>query len=149
LSKNAGTNEKGAQLHGPYEEEDFHVLRVFVFYTRNKDGTIRLKRESHKIGYSPENTDYATAIADIRSWQLLGYFEISMKKLVAEGLIKTATTKGQKGFSALLPDDVCDCKEIKHPLPKHIRKDTNVWTRDCFHQCAPFLVSNVNRELVH
>jgi len=151
LSKRAGTNEKGIGIAGPYEEEDFHVLRAFVFYTKDKDGTIRLKRESHTIGYSPGNTDYATAIDDIRSWQLLGYFEISMKKLVAEGLIKTATTKGQVSFNALLPEDVR--KEIKHPPPKRITKEgkrkTHVWTRDCFHRCAPFPVSNVNRELVH
>jgi hypothetical protein len=61
---------------------------------------------------------------------LLGYFEIPMATLVDEGLIKTATTKGQMMFRALLPEDVCE--KIDHPLPQRIcykgKNKTNTWT---------------------
>jgi len=46
-----------------------------------------------------------------------------MATLVDEGLIKTATTKGQMMFRALLPEDVCE--KIDHPLPH--RRSTKSW----------------------
>ena len=53
-----------------------------------------------------------------------------MATLVDEGLIKTATTKGQMMFRALLPEDVCE--KIDHPLPQRIcykgKNKTNTWT---------------------
>ena len=136
LAKKAGKNTSGKKIVIPYEEEDFDVLRAFVFYTIDEDGTICLKRENHNIGYGKK--DYEPAVVNIRSWQLLGYFEIKMAKLVDEGLIKTSTTEGQQCFRALLPEDVCNI--IEHPLPKKInekgKNKTHVWTRgDCFHRC--------------
>ena len=147
LKKAAGRNLSGAQLHGPYEENDFDVLRVFVLFKMNDDGssvTVSLERKKYNIAYSPESPEYQAAIADIRSWQLLGFFEIPMVTLKAEGLIKTATRAGQQAFRALLPENVC--KKINHPLPQKIRtkgkNKTNTWTRDFFHLCAPFLPEN-------
>ena len=143
LSKKAGKNLSGAQVQSPYEENDFDVLRVLVLFKRNDDGssvTVSLERKDYKIAYSPESPEYQGAIADIRSWQLLGYFKIPMATLKAEGLIKTATSAGQTGFAALLPEDVC--KKINHPLPKRVctkgNNKTNTWTREFFHPCAPF-----------
>ena len=147
LFKQAGQNLSGTQLHGPYEENDFDVLRVFVLYKMNDDGTsvtVSLERKKYNMAYSPESPEYQGAIADIRSWQLLGYFKIPIATLVAKGLIKTATSAGQMTFNALLPEDVCT--KINHPLPKQIRtkgkNKTNTWTRDFFHLCAPFLPEN-------
>ena len=50
----------------------------------NDDGssvTVSLERKEYKIAYSPESPEYKDAIADIRSWQLSGYFEIPMETL--------------------------------------------------------------------
>lgn len=144
LYKSAGRNLSGTPCSRPYEENDFDVLRVFVLFKMNDDGssvTVSLERKMYKIAYSPESPKYQGAIADIRSWQLLGYFKIPIATLKAEGLIKTATSAGQTGFNALLPEDVCE--KIDHPLPQRIcykgRNKTNTWTRGFFHRCAPFL----------
>lgn len=47
----------GTQKNGPYEQADFDILRAFVFYTIDEDGTtISLKRKWHKNWVLPRKS---------------------------------------------------------------------------------------------
>ncbi len=55
-----------------------------------------------------------------------------MKKLISEGWVSTKNQKGKTGLKVYLPEKIS--KKIHHSLPKQIRKNTPIWTRDYFQQ---------------
>ena len=63
---------------GPYNENDFDILRVYLFCKVDELGKVSFKRENYKIKYNGKN--YEKAIEDIKSYKLFGYFDIPMKK---------------------------------------------------------------------
>ena len=89
---------------GPYNENDFDILRVYLFCKVDELGKVSFKRENYNIKYNGNN--YEKAIEDIKSYKLFGYFDIPMKKLIREGYISTKNQKGKTGFTVFLPEKV-------------------------------------------
>ena len=130
LRKSSGTNLEYKQTTGPYNENDFDILRVYLFCKVDELGKVSFKRECYNIKYNGKN--YQPAIEDIKSYTLFGYFDIPMKKLISEGWVSTKNQKGKTGLSVFLPEKIA---EIHYSLPKKILKNTPIWTREYFNLC--------------
>ena len=90
-------NLESKYTKGPYNENDFDILRVYLFCKVDELGKVSFKRENYKIKYNGKN--YEKAIEDIKSYKLFGYFDIPMKKLITEGYVSTKNQKGKKSYS--------------------------------------------------
>ena len=119
------------RTNGPYNENDFDILRVYLLCKVDELGKVSFKRESYKIKYNGKN--YQPAIEDIKSYKLFGYFDIPMNKLITKGCVSTKNQKGKQALYVYLPEKIAN--SIHHSLPKNIRKDTPIWTRDYFNLC--------------
>ena len=94
-------------------------------------GKVSFKREQYKIKYNGKN--YEQAIEDIKSYKLFGYWDIPMNQLITKGYVSTKNQKGKTGFTVFLPEKIAE--KIHHSLPKQIRKNSPIWTRDYFNLC--------------
>ena len=130
LKKRNGRNLEGKCTKGPYNENDFDILRVHLLCKVDDLDNVRFKRENYKIEYN--GTDYDLAIKDIKSCKLFGYWDIPMHKLISENYVSTNNQKGKKALTVFLPEEVA--KSINHELPKRILKNTPIWTRENFHK---------------
>ena len=74
LSKSSGINLESKKTNGPYNENDFDILRVYLFCKVDELGKVSFKRENYNIKYNGEN--YEKAIEDIKSYKLFGYWNI-------------------------------------------------------------------------
>ena len=117
---------------GPYNENDFDILRVYLFCKVDELGKVSFKREQYKIKYNGKN--YEKAIEDIKSYTLFGYFDIPINQLIREGYISTKNQKGKKSFTVFLPEKVVE-KIFIIVYRNRIRKDSPIWTRDYFNLC--------------
>tara|TARA_Y100000768_G_scaffold352430_1_gene304042 strand:+ start:1580 stop:2845 length:1266 start_codon:yes stop_codon:yes gene_type:complete len=131
LAKQRGRNLECKQTVGPYNENDFDILRVYLFCKVDELGKVSFKRESYKIKYNGKN--YQPAIEDIKSYKLFGHWDIPMNKLITKGYVSTKNQKGKQALNVFLPEKVSE--KIHYDLPKNIRKDTPIWTRDYFNLC--------------
>ena len=131
LSKSSGKNLESKLTKGPYNENDFDILRVYLLCKVDELGKVSFKREIYKIKYNGKN--YEKAIEDIKSYKLFGYWDIPMKKLISEGWVSTKNQKGKTGLRVFLPEKVAE--SIHYDLPKKIQKNTQIWTRDYFNLC--------------
>jgi hypothetical protein len=129
LKKNNGTNLESKQSYGPYNENDFDILRVHLLCKVDDLGKVSFKRENYNIKYNGK--DYDLAINHIKSWKLFGYWDIPMHKLISENYVSTENQKGKQSLYAYLPEEVAT---IYHELPKYIKKRTPIWTREYFHK---------------
>jgi len=91
---------------------------------------VSFKRERYNIEYNGK--DYDLAINHIKSYKLFGYWDIPMPKLINENYVSTKNQKGKQGLHAFLPEEVAN--SINHELPKQIKKNTPIWTREYFHK---------------
>jgi len=134
LVKNNGRNLKGKHTHGPYNENDFDILRVHLLCKVDDSGKVSFKRKNYNIKYNGK--DYDLAIQDIKSYKLFGYWDIPMPKLINENYVSTKNQKGKQTLYAFLPEEVAN--SIDHELPKRIIKNgskrTPIWTREYFHK---------------
>jgi len=130
LAKSSGRNLEYKYTKGPYNENDFDILRVYLFCKVDDLGKVSFKRENYSIKYNGKK--YEKAIKDIESYTLFGYFDIPMKKLISEGWVSTKNQKGKTALKVFLPEKVAN--SIHYSLPKHIQKRTPIWTRDYFQQ---------------
>jgi len=130
LSKQSGMNFECKQTVGPYNENDFDILRVYLFCKVDELGKVSFKRENYKIKYNGKN--YEKAIEDIKSYKLFGNWDIQMNQLITEGYVSTKNKKGKKCLTVFLPEKVAN--SIHHSLPKQIQKRSPIWTRDYFQQ---------------
>jgi len=131
LKKNSGRNLESKQTQGPYNENDFDILRVYLFCKVDELGKVSFKREQYRIKYNGKN--YEKAIEDIKSYKLFGYWDIPMNKIINEGYVSTKNKKGKQALTVFLPEKYAN--SIHYSLPKNIRKDTPIWTRDYFNLC--------------
>jgi len=135
LAKSSGRNLESKQTKGPYNENDFDILRVYLLCKVDELGKVSFKRESYKIKYNGEN--YQPAIEDIKSYKLFGYWDVPIKKLIREGYVSTKNQKGKECLKVFLPEKVAE--SIHYSLPKKIQKKgskmTPIWTRDYFNLC--------------
>tara|TARA_B100000427_G_scaffold131407_1_gene109330 strand:- start:17721 stop:18989 length:1269 start_codon:yes stop_codon:yes gene_type:complete len=131
LAKSSGKNLESKKTTGPYNENDFDILRAYLFCKVDELGKVSFKREQYKIKYNGKN--YEKAIEDIRSYTLFGYFDIPMNKLITKGYISTKNQKGKTSFTVFLSEKVAE--SIHYSLPKQIQKNTSTWTRDYFNLC--------------
>jgi hypothetical protein len=129
LHKNNGTNLQSKQTKGPYNENDFDILRVYLLCIVDDLGKVSFKRENYNIKYNGK--DYDKAINHIKSWKLFGYWDIPMHKLISENYVSTDNQKGKTTLYAYLPEEVA---KKYHELPKCIQKRTPIWTREYFHK---------------
>ena len=130
LAKSSGMNLESKYTTGPYNENDFDILRVYLFCKVDELGKVSFKREIYKIKYNGKN--YEKAIEDIKSYKLFGHWNIPMKKLISEGWVSTKNQKGKTCLKVFLPEKVAE--SIHYDLPKHIQKRSPIWTRDYFQQ---------------
>jgi len=128
-SKQNGMNLQSKRTHGPYNENDFDILRVYLLCKVDYLDKVSFKRENYKIKYNGK--DYDLAINNIKSYKLFGYWDIPMHKLISENYVSTKNQKGKKSLIVFLPEEVA---KKDHELPKHIKKSTSYWTRDYFHK---------------
>ena len=131
LKKNSGRNLESKLTKGPYNENDFDILRVYLFCKVDDLGKVSFERENYTIKYNGKN--YEKAIEDIKSYKLFGYWNIAMNKLITEDYVSTNNQKGKTGFTVFLPEKVAE--SIHHSLPKSIKKRSSIWTRDYFNLC--------------
>ena len=129
LQKTNGMNLQSKCTHGPYNENDFDILRVYLLCKVDYLDKVSFKRENYKIKYNGK--DYDLAINNIKSYKLFGYWDIPMHKLISENYVSTKNQKGKKSLIVFLPEEVA---KKDHELPKHIKKSTSYWTRDYFHK---------------
>ena len=130
LTKSSGMNLESKLTTGPYNENDFDILRVYLFCKVDELGKVSFKRENYKIKYNGKN--YQHAIEDIKSYNLFGYWDIPIKKLIREGYVSTKNQKGKQTLKVFLPEKIA---EIHYDLPKQIQKNSPTWTRDYFNLC--------------
>ena len=134
LVKNNGSNLQNKQTHGPYNENDFDILRVHLLCKVDDLDKVSFKRENYNIKYNGK--DYDLAIKDIKSCKLFGYWDIPMHKLINENYVSTENQKGKQTLYAFLPEEVAN--SINYELPKKIQKKgsnkTPIWTREYFHK---------------
>jgi len=130
IAKNNGRNLKGKQTSGPYNENDFDILRVHLLCKVDDLGKVSFKRGNYNIKFN--GTDYDLAIKDIKSYKLFGYWDIPMPKLINENYVSTNNHKGKLSLIVFLPEEVAS--SINHELPKRILKRTSIWTREDFHK---------------
>jgi len=134
LQKKIGSNLQNKQTNGPYNENDFDILRVHLLCKVDDLDKVSFKRENYKIEYN--GTDYDLAIQDIKSCQLFGYWDIPMHMLISENYVSTNNQKGKGALYAFLPEEVAN--SINYELPKKINKKgsnkTPIWTREDFHK---------------
>ena len=71
---------EGKDTKRPYNENDFDILRVYLFCKVDELGKVSFKRECYNIKYNGKN--YEQAIEDIKSYKLFGYFDIPMNQLI-------------------------------------------------------------------
>ena len=131
LSKKSGMNLESKKTNGPYDENDFDILRVYLFCKVDELGEVSFKREKYRIKYN--GTNYEKAIEDIKSYKLFGYWNIPMKKLITEGYVSKNNQKGKTVLTVFLPEKVS--KSIRYDLPKQIKKNSPIWTREYFNLC--------------
>ena len=119
---------------GPYNENDFDILRVHLLCKVDDLGKVSFKRENYNIEYNGK--DYDLAINHIKSYKLFGYWDIPMHKLISENYVSTKNQKGKQALHTFLPEEVAN--SIKYELPKRIKKKgsqkTSLWTREYFHK---------------
>ncbi len=130
LAKSSGRNLESKKTSRPYNENDFDILRVYLFCKVDELGKVSFKRENYSIKYNGKN--YEKAIEDIKSYNLFGYFDIPINQLITKGCVSTKNQKGKISFTVFLPEKVAE--SIHYDLPK-IQKDTSTWTRDYFNLC--------------
>ncbi|GIS52433.1 MAG: hypothetical protein Ct9H90mP28_1490 [Paracoccaceae bacterium] len=130
LAKSSGRNLESKLTKGPYNENDFDILRVYLFCKVDELGKVSFKREKYCIKYNGKN--YEKAIEDIKSYKLFGYWNIPMNQLITEGYVSTKNQKGKTALKVFLPEQVAN--SIHHSLPKKIQKKSTIWTRDYFQQ---------------
>ena len=134
LQKNNGRNLEGKSTSGPYNENDFDILRVHLLCKVDDLDKVSFKRENYNIKFNGK--DYDLAIQDIKSCKLFGYWDIPMHKLINENYVSTNNQKGKKALIAFLPEEVAN--SINYELPKKINKKgsnkTPIWTREYFHK---------------
>jgi len=131
LKKHSGRNLKSKPTQGPYNENDFDILRVYLFCKVDDLGKVSFERERYDIKYNGKN--YEKAIEDIKSYKLFGYWDIPMNKLITENYVSTNNQKGKIAFRVFLPEKVAE--SIHYDLPKSIKKRSPIWTRDYFNLC--------------
>ena len=133
LQKKNGRNLEGKPTCGPYNENDFDILRVHLLYKVDDLDKVSFKRENYRIEYNGK--DYDLAIQDIKSYKLFGHWDIPMHMLISENYVSTNNQKGKVTLIAFLPEKVAN--SINYELPKHIQKKgsrrTPIWTREYFH----------------
>ena len=78
LAKSSGINLESKKTNGSYNENDFDILRVYLFCKVDELGKVSFKRENYNIKYNGEN--YEKAIEDIKSYKLFGYLDIPMNQ---------------------------------------------------------------------
>ena len=132
LQKTNGMNLQSKCTHGPYNENDFDILRVHLLCKVDDLGKVSFKRETYHIKYNGK--DYDKAINHIKSCKLFGYWDIPMHKLISENYVSTENQKGKKTLIVFLPEEVA---KKYHELPKYIEKRTPIWTREYFHKVYP------------
>ena len=134
LAKENGRTLKGKHTYGPYNENDFDILRVHLLCKVDDLGRVSFKRENYNIEYNGKN--YEKAINHIKSCKLFGYWDIPMHKLISENYVSTENQEGKQSLIAYLPEEVAN--SINHELPKCIQKKgskrTPIWTREYFHK---------------
>jgi len=134
IAKKNGRNLQSKYTYGPYNENDFDILRVHLLCKVDDLGKVSFKRENYKIKYNGK--DYDLAINHIKSCKLFGYWDIPMHKLISENYVSTKNQKGKLGLTVFLPEEVANA--IKYELPKQIQKKgskrTPIWTREYFHK---------------
>ena len=130
LAKSSGINLESKYTRGPYNENDFDILRVYLFCKVDELGKVSFKRENYNIKYNGKN--YEKAIEDIKSYKLFGYWNIPMNQLITEGYVSTKNQKGKTCLKVFLPEKVAN--SIHYDLPKSINKRSPIWTRDYFQQ---------------
>ena len=131
LAKSSGSNLECKRIAGPYNENDFDILRVYLFCKVDELGKVSFKREHYRIKYNGKN--YEKAIEDIKSYTLFGYFDIPINQLITKGRVSTKNQKGKASFTVFLPEKVAE--SIHYSLPKQIRKKSTIWTKDYFNLC--------------
>ena len=129
LVKSNGRTLESKFTKGPYNENDFDILRVHLLCKVDDLGKVSFKRENYKIEYNGK--DYDLAINHIKSWKLFGYWDIPMHKLISENYVSTKNQEGKQGLMVFLPEEVA---KKYHELPKKIQKNTPIWTREYFHK---------------
>jgi len=132
LAKENGRTLKSKHTYGPYNEKDFDILRVHLLCKVDDLDKVSFKRERYNIEYNGK--DYDLAINHIKSYKLFGYWDIPMPKLINENYVSTKNQKGKQGLHAFLPEEVAN--SINHELPKQIKKNTPIWTREYFHKIS-------------
>ena len=135
LAKKNGMNLESKRTHGPYNENDFDILRVHLLCKVDDLDNVSFKRENYNIEYNGKN--YEKAINHIKSYKLFGYWDIPMHKLISENYVSTNNQKGKQSLIVFLPEEVAN--SIKYELPKKIQKKgskrtTPIWTREYFHK---------------
>ena len=131
LKKSGGYNLESKPTTGPYNENDFDILRVYLFCKVDDLGKVSFKRENYRIKYNGEN--YQPAIEDIQSYKLFGNWDIPMNKLITEDYVSTNNQKGKNCLTVFLPEKIAE--KIHYSLPKQIKKRSPIWTRDYFNLC--------------
>jgi len=131
LSKNNGMNIECKKTKGPYNENDFDILRIYLFCKVDELGKVSFKRERYDIKYNGQN--YEKAIEDIKSYKLFGYFDIPINQLITKGCVSTKNQKGKTCLTVFLPEKIAE--KIHYDLPKRIQKNSTIWTRTYFNLC--------------
>ena len=131
LAKSSGRNLECKRTTGPYNENDFDILRVYLFCKVDELGKVSFKRENYRIKYNGKN--YEKAIEDIKSYTLFGYWDIPINQLITKGCVSTKNQNGKKSFTVFLPEKYAN--SIHYSLPKKIQKKSTIWTKDYFNLC--------------
>jgi hypothetical protein len=137
LNKSSGTNLECKRTKGPYNENDFDILRVYLFCKVDELGKVSFKREKYRIKYNGKN--YEQAIEDIKSYKLFGYWDIPINQLILTNYVSTNYQKGRNQIIVYLPEKISNI--IHHSLPN---RNTSIWTRDYFNLVYPLEVESTN-----